>query len=258
MSHFFMTYSGNKRNEINNILPYINHDKNIICEPFCGSCAISYNLWKMYPNKKYYMNDNNPLLIELYNKIKTTPLDEFVEEMNKKVAAFKSLDKEERIRLLKTVYPRDIYEYYILNKATGINIRFINIDRNVDFKIKEDFYKFISSPNVYFICNDWKYILETYNNNNTLILCDPPYLKTDNTKYINYDNNNIIELYESVNYNEYKSDICFIIPHEDIYNTYLNKYDKKNIYSIKKKSSGYYKNKKCQERECCIYYRTGQ
>lgn len=256
-SHFFMSYMGNKRREINQILPYINiEDKDTICEPFCGSCAMSYNLWKQYPDKKYYMNDNCQLLIELYNKIKTTPLDEFIEEMNKRCDEFKLLSLEEMKNKIKEG-ATDIYEYYMFNKIAYINSSIINGDRSIKFKIKEDFYNFICSPNVYFICNDWRYIFDTFNKNNTIILCDPPYLDTNNSKYTNYNKGNILGLYMTMRHIDYMSDIYFIIPPTDFTDMCLEKYEKKNSYFITKTCNGFKKWDVVGDRPVCVYYRKG-
>ncbi len=46
-SHFIYSYSGNKRNEfkyIEKVIDNIDAYDNII-EPFCGSSAISFNIW---------------------------------------------------------------------------------------------------------------------------------------------------------------------------------------------------------------------
>ena len=53
-NHFIYSYNGNKRNEfkyLNNVIDDIDNYDTII-EPFCGSSAISFNIWLKYPNKK--------------------------------------------------------------------------------------------------------------------------------------------------------------------------------------------------------------
>ena len=60
-NHFIFTYLGNKRNEfkhINNVMDDIDNYDTII-EPFCGTSAISFNIWLKHPNKKFILNDNN-------------------------------------------------------------------------------------------------------------------------------------------------------------------------------------------------------
>ncbi len=71
MTHFYMTYFGNKRKEMNIIYKNLNFDNiDTIIEPFCGSCAISFYIANLNPGKyKYILNDNNPYLKELYEII---------------------------------------------------------------------------------------------------------------------------------------------------------------------------------------------
>ena len=68
-NHFFFSYFGNKRNEIDNIFNSIkNYDIEYIVEPFCGSSAFRYHMSIKHPGRyTYVLNDNNTLLIELYN-----------------------------------------------------------------------------------------------------------------------------------------------------------------------------------------------
>ena len=71
-NHFIYSYNGNKRNEfkyLNTVIDDIDKYDTII-EPFCGSSAISFNIWLKYPDKKYILNDNDKDLINLYNLIK--------------------------------------------------------------------------------------------------------------------------------------------------------------------------------------------
>ncbi len=76
-NHFIFSYAGNKRNEfkyLNNIIDNIDNYDTII-EPFCGSSAISFNIWLKYPNKKFIINDNDKDLIKVYNLIKTEDIE---------------------------------------------------------------------------------------------------------------------------------------------------------------------------------------
>ena len=71
-NHFLFSYPGNKRKEINDIIPFFELDNiDTIIEPFCGSAAVSVYLAKQYPLKyKYILNDSNPNLFRLYNIMK--------------------------------------------------------------------------------------------------------------------------------------------------------------------------------------------
>lgn len=78
---------GNKRGEYKYLKDYLGDDinkYNTIIEPFCGSSAISFNLWKDgYKDKLYILNDNDNDLIQIYNLIKTENPDDILIELNK-------------------------------------------------------------------------------------------------------------------------------------------------------------------------------
>ena len=71
MTHFYISYFGNKRKEMPIIYNNLNFDNiDTIIEPFVGSYAISYYTAYINPGKyKYILNDNNPYLRELYEII---------------------------------------------------------------------------------------------------------------------------------------------------------------------------------------------
>jgi site-specific DNA-adenine methylase len=65
--------------------PFINiDDYDIIIEPFCGSSAISFNLWKNgNKNKIYILNDNDITIYELYTIMKKEEPDDILTEITK-------------------------------------------------------------------------------------------------------------------------------------------------------------------------------
>ena len=69
-NHFFFSYSGNKRDEVETIHEALKNNLNnitTIIEPFCGSSAFSFYIASLYPGRfNYILNDNNKYLIELY------------------------------------------------------------------------------------------------------------------------------------------------------------------------------------------------
>ena len=131
-NHFFFSYAGNKRAEIDNIFQSIkNYDVEYIVEPFCGSSAFSYHMSLKHPGRyTYILNDNNAVVIELYN-IMTD--DKKRDEL------------EQKINNICMVMDKDIYTkldvkttegYYIKNKLyniraglypTGYNINLLNL-----------------------------------------------------------------------------------------------------------------------------------
>jgi hypothetical protein len=113
-NHFIIPYYGNKRSEVETILNNINITDNIdtIIEPFCGTSAFSYFTSLKYPKRfTYYLNDNNKLLIELYNIMKDDiKLKQFEKDINN---IRKTLTKEIYDKMDKS----KIETYYIHNKV---------------------------------------------------------------------------------------------------------------------------------------------
>ena len=69
-NHFYMSYAGNKRNEVKDIYNHIDFENiTTIIEPFCGSCAMSYYISTQKQGLKYIFNDNNKYLKEMYEII---------------------------------------------------------------------------------------------------------------------------------------------------------------------------------------------
>jgi hypothetical protein len=55
-NHFFFSYVGNKREEVEHIYNLLDlNNINTIVEPFCGSCAVSYYIWSQNKDKNSYV-----------------------------------------------------------------------------------------------------------------------------------------------------------------------------------------------------------
>ena len=53
-NHFFFSYAGNKREEVEHIYNKLDLENiETIVEPFCGSCAVSYYIWTQNKDKNY-------------------------------------------------------------------------------------------------------------------------------------------------------------------------------------------------------------
>ena len=83
-NHFIMPYSGNKRNEVADVVKQLDFNNiTTIVEPFCGSSAFSYHVSTLYPGHfKYILNDNSTELIKIYHIMKDPKkLIQFIEEL---------------------------------------------------------------------------------------------------------------------------------------------------------------------------------
>ena len=71
-NHFLVSYSGNKRMEVERIYELLDFEGiDYIIEPFCGTSALSFFISTMLPNRfKYILNDIDKDLIDMYNLLK--------------------------------------------------------------------------------------------------------------------------------------------------------------------------------------------
>jgi site-specific DNA-adenine methylase len=211
-NHFFFPYAGNKRNEIpfiyDNIKDKLNNIDTII-EPFCGTSACSFYISLKNPKKyKYILNDNNKFLIDLYNICKDDEkLDKFTVDLNKKV---KNLNKEEYDKIAKE---NNLLSWFIINKIYCIRPGMYRLNyKPKEYNLKEcPIYNFIKNENIEFKNLDAVKIIEEYKNNeNSLIILDPPYMQLCNDFYLDASVN-IYEYLLHNNINNMKSKIILIL-----------------------------------------------
>ena len=226
-SHFFISYSGNKRFEYKYLDPFLNFDgvENII-EPFCGSSAISFNIWMKYPHLNFYLNDINTNLINIYNLFKKYETEEIYDNLNDLKRKYcnpddykkfvKSLDKEKEI---------DPFIYFFISRLSLITpfsgmMHFENYNKKNDFfkltKLQLKFIEFIRSPNVYISNDDWFVLFDKYKyDTNTMFVIDPPYIKSDNSFYNKQGRNtyddNVYKYFEKNKITTFNSKIFVIL-----------------------------------------------
>ena len=65
---------GNKKTELKLLLPIIEpqiNNKTIFVEPFCGSCVVSFAVYKNNKNIEFHVNDIDEIRIQFYKNINT-------------------------------------------------------------------------------------------------------------------------------------------------------------------------------------------
>jgi hypothetical protein len=216
-NHFIFTYLGNKRNEfkyLNNVIDDIDNYDTII-EPFCGSSAISFNIWLKHPNKKFILNDNNNDLIKVYNLIKNEDIEtiknrllDIKTSINNNKEVFNTIFKD-----FKNSKDQDIYQYIYFNKFSN----FSRVGAYKECKFKDftkqqyKFFEFIKTANITFMNNDWYDVFKEYSNDEkALIIIDPPYLLSFNQFYKNF-NTNIYEFFFNNNIKQFKAKLILIL-----------------------------------------------
>jgi DNA adenine methylase len=247
-NHFIYSYNGNKRNEfkyLNTVIDDIDKYDTII-EPFCGSSAISFNIWLKYPNKKYILNDNDKDLINLYNLIK----NEDIETIKNRLLDIKTIisnNKDVFKKLcdnFKNKEDKDIYEYIYFNKFNCMGI--VGLYRECRFKdfTKQQykFFEFIKTANITLMNNDWYDVFKEYSNDEkALIIFDPPYLLSYNMFYRDF-NTNVYEFFSNNNIKHFKAKLVFILENNWIIKLlfkYLNTFIYDKEYNVSRKKTNH-------------------
>lgn len=193
-NHFYIAYSGNKRNEVKDI--YDNLDLsgvNVIIEPYCGSCAISYFISTKKSGLKYILNDNNKYLKEMYElMIDDNKIDKFEEEYKK---LFIDLDKNKYNEIVKK---EGLLYWMLKNKYYCLRPGLYPLESrkcSKELKLKQTpIYKFFKNENIEFLNMDGVECYKKYKDDETnLLLLDPPYLSSYNDFY--FDSSTLIYEY---------------------------------------------------------------
>ena len=217
MSHLYFCYIGNKRNEYKFIEDKFNFDgiENII-EPFCGSAAISFNIWLKHKNRfHYYINDKDKDLIEIYQMFKITEPNIIYDKI--KDIASKITNKELFIELHKKEN-KNVFECFFRRIMSGISLGWYRGDTKSNLKYFSSlqllFLEFLRCDYVYITNNDWFDIFDIYKNDEkTIFIFDPPYLNRDKRPYVK-PTLRVYDYFKNNNINTFNSHIFFML--EDI------------------------------------------
>ena len=207
-NHFYMSYCGNKRNECALLYDNLNFDNiTTIIEPFCGSCALSYYISKKQPNVfKYILNDKDEYLYQMFNIIKNNKTDEFDNEIIKLLSTIK--DKESYVNITKQ---KDVYSWFVKNKYYQLRPGIFNKDEKYDkYKSLKEYpiYNFFKNENIECHSIDGLDCYIKYKDNQeNLILIDPPYMNSCNTLY----NHKYTNIYEYICSNKIQNEKAFIV-----------------------------------------------
>ena len=211
-NHFLFGYAGNKREEVEQIYTSINFDNiKTIIEPFCGSSAMSYYISTLHPKKyKYVLNDNNKLLIEMYNilkdEAKTKDFEKIINDKAKKI-----INKETYKEEIKNA-TTNIYDWYISNKIYSIRSGLYNLKYIYSYiAIDAPIVNFLRTEDVTITSVEGVQVLKDNNNKNCLMFIDPPYLMSCNSYYAELKGENIYEYVCYNNIKKFKSKIIIVI-----------------------------------------------
>ena len=227
-NHFFFSYCGNKREEVEHIYNLLDLDNiDTIVEPFCGSCALSYYIWTQNKDKnyKYILNDLDNNLIDLLKSIISGEYKDIEDEVNKMKDDLVKYEND-------MIEAKKIYHNYIKNgKLSGyvlgnkyfvmrpylFPLRDFKIFKNklLDFS-NTPIYDFLVNANIELHSGDANKIIDDNNNDNTFIFLDPPYIASCNVFYSTDTGENICNIYEKLVLDGLKNYKCkILICHEN-------------------------------------------
>lgn len=214
-NHFFISYFGNKRQEVERIYNNIpDFDKyNIIVEPYCGSSAFSYYVWLNNKNKNlsYVLNDNNKFIIELYSISKN--IEKFNILYNDIIKIQETTTNKDLYKEVVKKAQNDLASYIYINKVYSIRVGLYPINRKFT---KDSFNTFLNAPIIEFLRTanitirneDALKVYDEYKGNDkAIIFLDPPYLISNNSWY----NDPKVNIYEYLFNNDILKEKALII-----------------------------------------------
>ena len=224
-NHFFIHYTGNKRNEVNTIYENILLKPNIttIIEPYCGTSAMSFYIWTKNKDKNYHyiLNDNNNYLIDLYNIAKDEiKLKKLYNDLQKIYNDIFNLETEQK---KKEAYDKlklsdNVENWLFLHKIFNVRIGlFPQLDKNgkkrcslktLDSIINAPIIEFLRTANITTVNNNAMDLYKQYKDNeNAFIFLDPPYIISHNSDY----KTPTLEIYEYLCNNKITDSKAYII-----------------------------------------------
>lgn len=198
-NHFFISYAGNKRNEVNRIYDEIDFKgvENIV-EPYCGSCAVSYNIWTLQKDKnfKYVLNDADNNLINIMKKVINDDYKKLEDEVNELRLHILKLSSEKGYDVAKEYY-KDISNnknntdagYLLVNRYNKLRVGIFPTPDTLktfqkEFKFSNyPIFEFLRTANIEIHNTDGDSIINLYNKSDSFIFLDPPYMASCNNFY---------------------------------------------------------------------------
>lgn len=227
-NHFFFSYCGNKREEVEHIYNLLDLDNiDTIIEPFCGSCAMSYYIWTQNKDKnyKYILNDLDNNLIDLLKSIRSGEYKDIEDEVNKMkddLVKYENDMIEAKKIYINYIKKGKLSGYILGRKYYSMRAGLFPLkDFKSRFKNKLDFsntpiYDFLVNANIELHSIDANKIIDENNNNNTFIFLDPPYIASCNIFYSTDTGENICNIYEKLTSYGLKNYKCkMLICHEN-------------------------------------------
>ena len=217
-NHFYISYAGNKRNEMPGLYSHLDFTGiDTVVEPFCGSCAVSYYISTKKDGLTYILNDNNIHLKEMYDILTDEEkTQEFQTNFNNIISNIKTKDQYKEA-ILEDRLESWLIENKYFNLRPGlcpIGYKGKDTLKPIDFSIVP-IVKFFRENNIIFLCDDAMKVYDEHKDKpNCMIILDPPYISTCNDFYLDHNMNIYEHLFKNDIKNE-KAKIYLIL--EDIW-----------------------------------------
>jgi hypothetical protein len=223
MSHFPCTYIGNKFKEFDkHYYEFINlKDKTTIIEPFGGSLAMMFQIYRKNKDKdfKYIANDISPMTYAIYKMLKEMKVEEIEKKVQDVIEIVKDKTKWDALKKEKEL--TEVCYYIVYNKYYNYRPGLYPTTRKTNWVYKFtplqlEFYEFINNPNVEINNKDWRDIFNEHKDDKSAVfLFDPPYMFSDNSFY-DMDSatrykENVYEYFAINNDVKFNADIYFML-----------------------------------------------
>lgn len=174
---------GNKTNDLKFFKDIIPRDIETVVEPFCGTCAMSLNLFYDHNKYKYHFNDTDPRLIDImqdpegyiaFKKDIQCQYKNFLNHNNTaKLCNKKSIEWTQHVKSIDNKFT----PYYICEK-------FIRGNMYKDSNININDNDLVIFQKAKITRCDYKTVLDLYKENeHAFLFLDPPYLFSNNSGY---------------------------------------------------------------------------
>ena len=180
---------GNKSRELKLLLPIIEQhitEDTIFIEPFCGSCVVSFNVYKKH-NIKIHINDIDKFRIQFYNNMKDEKEREEFYKLQDECLKPNGDKYYYEILGEKRCNMNTEYNAYIISKTIySFRMGLYPTTKKVNKKIiGENWINYFNNATI--TNEDYKIILDKYKDNeNAFLYLDPPYMDSFNAGYNTY------------------------------------------------------------------------
>ena len=195
-----MPFQGQKRNFIKQFRELIKdefraHRNGVFIDAFGGSGLLSHNIKQIYPNARVIYNDYDNYSERLANIEATNEILQTIEPITKKYKKDEKVSEEDREKIIKIIDEYIKRGYFIDWLTLSSRLLFGGKYCHDESELKKEKTFFITSQNtplyqangylrgVEIIHKDAKELIKEFENEDVVLILDPPYLQTNKAGY---------------------------------------------------------------------------